>query len=365
MKKKVFIAVNSMAFGGIQKSLLSFLEYIKDKAEIDMLVWHDYYELQLPDYVNVLDIPKAFSLKYALKKYGIFSRNFFVSALGRFYKHSWNAMPKIKKQYDIAICYSHVKNIKYFTIDNVKANNKYAFYHHGSYEFSGAIKSLDAEYYPKYDRVFAVSNFAKEVLLREFGNSFEIDVCPNLINVDEILKLSKVSCTEMDNFNGLKLLTVGRLSEEKNPFLLIDIAKILAKKKMDFKWFIVGDGILFEELKEKIFLEGLEEYFVLVGNQINPYKFMSRCDAYVQTSKFEADPLTIKEVAIFNKPMFLSDISSFKDCNKSIFNIQTLKTSLEFAENILNFDRTNINLNSVNSLNFKALCTIKKMFEEE
>ena len=360
MKKKVFIAINSMIFGGVQKSLLSFLEYIKDKAEIDILVWHDDFELELPSYVNIIDIPKVFSIKTVVKENGIFNKHFLVSVLGRFLKHSWNAMPKLKRKYDIAICYTHVRNIKYFVIDNVKADKKYAFYHHGSYEFNGAIKSLDAEYYPKYDKVFAVSNFAKEVLLKEFGDTFEIEVCPNLINIDEIKFLAEEPCVVMDEFKGLKLLTVGRLSDEKNPLALVDIAKHLVDKKIDFKWFVVGDGILFNDLKAKINSENLDGHFVLMGGQSNPYKFMKRCDAYVQFSKFEADPIVIKEVAVFNKPMFLSVIPSFIYCKSVIPNIETFLQIDDLANAFANIKNIEIIEFSISNLNNQT----KKLFDK-
>ena len=364
MKKKVFIAINSMIFGGVQKSLLSFLDYIKDKAEVDILVWHDDFELNLPSYVNIIDIPKVFSIKTVIKEYGIFNKHFLVSVLGRFLKHSWNAMPKLKKKYDIAICYTQVRNSKYFVIDNIKADKEYAFYHHGSYEFNGAIKSLDAEYYPKYDKVFAVSNFAKEVLLKEFGDTFEIEVCPNLINIDEIKFLAEEPCVVMDEFKGLKLLTVGRLSDEKNPLALVDIAKHLVDKKIDFKWFVVGDGILFNDLEAKINSENLDGHFVLMGGQSNPYKFMKRCDAYVQLSKFESESIVIKEVALFNKPMFLSNIPIFEFWKNKIFNIKTFSCQKDLVAAILKIKEISIKENEIQNLNYQTQIIIDEILGE-
>ena len=211
---------------------------------------------------------------------------------------------------------------------------------------------------------FAVSNFAKEVLLKEFGDTFEIEVCPNLINIDEIKFLAEEPCVVMDEFKGLKLLTVGRLSDEKNPLALVDIAKHLVDKKIDFKWFIVGDGILFNDLKAKIYSENLDSHFVLTGSQSNPYKFMKRCDAYIQLSKFEADPITIKEVAVFDKPMFLSNIESFNNCNDYINNIQTFNYGNQFAEAIASLQNINIENNSIENLNQDTKILIDRILGE-
>ena len=48
---------------------------------------------------------------------------------------------------------------------------------------------------------------------------------------------------------------------------------------------------------------------------------MKKCDVYLQFSKFEADPLTVKEAAIFNKHMVLSNIPGFRDLQTILHNI--------------------------------------------
>tara|TARA_Y100000310_G_scaffold343768_1_gene452928 strand:+ start:430 stop:1236 length:807 start_codon:yes stop_codon:yes gene_type:complete len=65
----------------------------------------------------------------------------------------------------------------------------------------------------------------------------------------------------------LKLLTVGRISEEKGHKYAIDAMKILSKdySPRDLTYNIVGDGVLSEEIKEKIKENGLENYVNLLG----------------------------------------------------------------------------------------------------
>ena len=151
--------------------------------------------------------------------------------------------------------------------------------------------------------------------------SVNFDVFPNFINVKNIKELGGEPCNMMDDFKGLKILTVGRLSTEKNPLVIPEIASQLLSRGQDFKWFVVGAGGLFEQLQLAIKEKGVEDKVVLCGGQLNPYKFMSRCDVYAQFSKFEADPITIKEVAVFNKLMVLSDIIAFNKAKERINNI--------------------------------------------
>ena len=153
--------------GGIQKSLLAFLQYIRNFCDIDIVVWHDRWPemVELPAYVNRIHVTGAESVRSAYKSYGVFSKDFLVSAFAALRKKRWLALPRIKKNYDIAIAYSHVSSLKYYIIDKVSAKKKYAFFHNGAYDFNDQTRRFDSEYYPRYDKVFAVSPDARKVLL--------------------------------------------------------------------------------------------------------------------------------------------------------------------------------------------------------
>ena len=320
-KAKCFIAIGHLRFGGIQKSLLSFLEYVLPFAEVDLLVWDNVGELKLPKGVNLLNTPTVKSVKYSIKRHGLFSKFTFYSALGCLTKKRWKVLPKIKKRYDVAISYTNGGVGKYFVIDKVNARKKYTFFHNGAYEEKGNYKIWDSEYYAKYDKVFAVSEHIKQILISELGGNINFDVCPNLINFESIKEQGQEPCEIMDSFNGLKILSVGRLAPEKNPLIIPEIAKVLKQKSVNFKWFIVGAGDMSSEIQSLINKNGLESNVVLCGGQLNPYKFMSRCDIYAQFSNYEADPITAKEVSVFNKKMILSDIESFRYLEKQLKNV--------------------------------------------
>ena len=93
-KRKCFIAIGHLKFGGIQKSLLTFLEYILPFAEVDLLVWDNVGELQVPAGVNILNVPTVKSVKYCVKKHGLFSKNTFYSIIGCFKSKRWKVLLK-------------------------------------------------------------------------------------------------------------------------------------------------------------------------------------------------------------------------------------------------------------------------------
>lgn len=241
------------------------------------------------------------------------------------------------------------------------AKKKYAFYHHGAYVFPEKIRKYDLEYYQQYDKVYAVSDGVKNLLLKTFPELHNISVLPNLIDVEEIKKCAGEPCPEFPDDQRLRLLTVGRLSPEKNPLLIIETARLLVEKRVKFIWMIVGDGELRQTLGGAIRKNKLEGKVVLTGNQMNPYRFMSRCDCYLQFSLYEADPVTVREAAVFDRHMVLSDIQRFRDCSMILKNINLCRNAEEAADRILHILDKPADKNNLEKLNSEI---VKQIYHE-
>ena len=285
--------------------------------EIDLLLWNkSVMEYNIPDGINIItDFPTVKSVKAAIKIDGLFSKTFLLSVFAAIlYKKRWLCSPEIKKKYDFAIAYTTTGSIKYFVIDKVKANKKFLWYHHGSYEQVGKIKMWDKEYFPKFDNLITVSNANKEMLSTHFPKLKEkILVIQNLLNEKEIIDFSKKPIADFDDFDGLKLTTVGRLSEEKGQLFAIEIAKELRDKDINFKWIFVGDGDLRTQVEKKIIEYNLSDFCILAGNKENPYPYIKNCDIYIQPSFIEADPLTIYEAKVLQKNIIASNIPAIEE----------------------------------------------------
>ena len=359
-KLQVLIAIDSLVMGGIQKSMLTMIHYMKDIWDIDVLVWHkrEPEAIQLPDYVNQIHVPGTESVRSAFSMYGI-SKELGFSCLSVFRKKRWLALPRLEKRFDVAIAFSHVSSLKYYLIDKVSAKRKYAFYRHGAYVYRGKIKRFDAEYYQQYNKVFAVSPFAKDVLTDALPNLNRVDVLPNLLDIENIKQFANEPCPEFPDDSRLKLLTVGRLSSEKNPLRIIEIAKRLENLNIEYIWIAVGDGDLYSVLADEIQRNELSGKVVLTGNQINPYRFMRKCDVYMQFSEFEADPGTIKEVAVFNKHMILSNISGFRNYQTVIHNMHLCDSDSEVIRCLMEVREVPVIENDLQHRNEEILQRIK------
>ena len=311
--KKILIVMGYMVYGGIQKSLITLLENLKGKVDVDVLLWgRTKEEMPLPKWVNILSVPTVKSVRAALKENGVFSKDFVLSCLGVLQKKRWTVMPTL-----------------------IKADKKYAFYHHGSYEFTGKVKQWDKEYYPKYDTLYCVSQHTQRLLEDALDVDIHYDIMPNFVNIADIIEKGQEPCEEMQNARGLKILTVARLSPEKNLLKGLEVAKLLKNRGVAFSWFLVGNGPQYQQLAQEILEKELQENVFLLGVRSNPYKYMKNCDVYAQFSEFEAEGITVKEAAVFHKRLVLSDIISFREALSWINNRVLCSTIEEMANAIV------------------------------
>jgi colanic acid/amylovoran biosynthesis glycosyltransferase len=63
----------------------------------------------------------------------------------------------------------------------------------------------------------------------------------------------------------ISLLSVIRLSEQKNPLMIVRVAEILKNKNCNFKWIIIGSGPLEAEVKQAIAEKKLSDSIELLG----------------------------------------------------------------------------------------------------
>lgn len=77
-----------------------------------------------------------------------------------------------------------------------------------------------------------------------------------------------------DNFEETRILTVGRVSEEKGQHMIIPIVAKLKEEGYNIRWYIVGEGGLRNKYESLIKNYNLESEIVFLGATNNPYKYM-------------------------------------------------------------------------------------------
>lgn len=182
-------------------------------------------------------------------------------------------------------------------------------------------KSLKAEKkcMQKFEKVVCVSEAAKKAVIKTIGNPGNLCVRYNPINVSDIYQKAEMECTENKLINQILFVTVGRLSTQKNYQLLLDVCEEL-EKKYTFSLWIIGDGPLKEELKNKIEKCNIKSV-KLLGMQKNPYPFIKMADVFVSSAEWESFGLAIQEALVLGKPVVAVKCPAVEETLNSKFGI--------------------------------------------
>lgn len=100
---------------------------------------------------------------------------------------------------------------------------------------------------------------------------------------------------------------VGRFSEEKNHFFLIDLIEQLSKLSLRYKLLLVGDGEIKKSIESAVSEKKLSESVIFTGNRKDVPKILNAMDIFVLPSFFEGVPMVIIEALANGLPCILSD----------------------------------------------------------
>ena len=331
MKKKLLFVIPTLYNGGAEKSLVSLLQIIdKQKYDIDLLLFKKkgMFLKQVPSYVNIISPQKELESLYSQEDCkNIFfkvirivgtglSRIFTKSYVGQRqirWKYFYKPILKMQeKEYDIAIAYMEGEPI-YYVADKVMAKKKIAWIHN-DYKKLGCSDKFDYPYFKSVDNVVSVSEECVNILKKTF-NEFEdkIEYIPNLITSKTIRQMANDFYPPEYNKNDINILSIGRLNHQKGFDIAIESAKYLYKKGYQFKWYIIGDGALEDNLRKLIEKNNMEYNIILIGTRENPYPYIKNCDIFAQTSRFEGKSISLDEAKILAKPILVTNYPTAKD----------------------------------------------------
>lgn len=230
------------------------------------------------------------------------------------YKYLLKNTPILNTEYDIAIAYAGPMDfISYFIAQKTKAKKKLQWIH-----FDVTTIGFNARFasktYPHYEKIYVVSEEAKQKL-NQLVPLIEkkTEVFLNVISPRIIHDQAKSGKGFDDNFGGLRILTVGRLSSEKGQDLAIKALKRLINQGYNVKWYCIGEGNARDEYEQLIKENDLKGKFILLGANPNPYPYIDQCDIYVQPSRYEGYCITLAEARALQKPIVTTNFTGAKE----------------------------------------------------
>jgi len=159
--------------------------------------------------------------------------------------------------------------------------------------------------------IVANSQETKRTILKHLGDTIsesQIQVIYHGISIaeHETAKLQSIT----DNAKGIVLGNAGRLTTQKGQQYLIEIARILKEKNIEFTLYIAGTGELHKDLTSQIASYGLEKQVILLGFVEEIQSFMQSIDVFLLSSAWEGFGFVIVEAMTHKKPVIAFDVSS-------------------------------------------------------
>lgn len=300
MKKKIAIFQEDLGIGGIQRSLLGFLNQLDEKKyEVDLYLFKGgEFEELIPSFVNIIYFKNPFlrmekDLPYSIWKYFL-----------RF--------PILKKEYDYAIDYNGYSHSCSAGVRQAKSKRKMIWIHNDI-----ALKYLNEHKYriihafskskfKEFDMFVFVSEGAKEGYEKLIGPVSSYTIVPNYLDTNTILAKSLEDVPFEVDAEKHNFVFLGRLCYQKGIDLLLPELKEVIKERRDFHFYLIGDGPERKRLEQQVNSLGIEKYVTFLGAKKNPYPYLKKMDTFVCTSRYEGQGMVLLEAKCLGLDIIMS-----------------------------------------------------------
>ena len=315
-KIKVLFRLRSLEMGGVPRVVLDLLRNLpKDQFEFTLLL--NLYQGEL-----VSEIPKDVKLIVIEKGREQMSQNPFVQKIQLLWRrlkleiYDWFPallyFLKVKEKHDIEIAPGYAEFEMVLRSPNKKSKKIGWFHTDVSYDTDTARVQKRIQLMKQFDWMIFGSSQTRQVITDLYGVEY-----PNSSVIYNVIKLSEVR-EKAEKFpvtykNHPVFVSIGRLHHRKGYRELMNVHDRLLKENCQHSIVVIGGGNEMENLKKQAKELGVEETFILLGSQKNPWPYVKAADFFVLPSKSESYPLTIGEVMGLQKPIISTNVGGIPE----------------------------------------------------
>ena len=335
--KKIFIALRDFNTGGVQQSLINLLQNFKSEIEnheiqFDILVLKKGGPLleQAEKLANIIEANQRFSFfgieNNEAKKMGLlyYLKRSALAVISKIFGNKQIISRALKKEvprgeYDVAISYSvSISNKMMYAgwseivLEKISAKEKWV-YVHNDFVNSSLNNNYCLGLLSRFDKILFVTKSCEESFNESFSEFRDkTDNLYNFIDTKSVFELAEENACLSKN-KGINIISVSRLSSEKGHLRVLRVLKRLKEEGLSFKWHVLGNGPMEQQIRDEIRKSDLEAYVELYGNQTNPYKFIKETDLLLQASFHESFGLVLINAFMLGVPVVTTNTISAKE----------------------------------------------------
>lgn len=309
-KIKILFFHFCLGHGGAEKVLVNLMNNLNsDKYDITLFTLFHYG-------VNGKYLASHIKWKYWLNMKPFRGVTIFLKLFSSSFLHKYF----IKDSFDVEIAFMQGLPTRIVSACKNPKTKKYAWLHN---EVKNRNQLLNVFWctdeginaYNKFDGIAGVSNIVCDSFCRQLKwDGLRPATVHNVLEVNLILKkASQRIPIELSN-GVINLCSVGRLVPQKAYTRLMSVfAKLIDAQVFNFHFYLLGDGILKNEIEKQIERLHLKQYVTLLGYDENPYKYVSKMDFFICSSLQEGYSTAVSESIIVGTPVLTTDCSGMKE----------------------------------------------------
>ena len=238
------------------------------------------------------------------------------------------ALSKLLKEFDPDVIHTHTHAAMYCApyVMTHPVKMIHTVHNMPQYEFSKIKQRVMRLLYACGKAIpVAISHEIQSLLTDYYSLKRDPELIYNPVDVEKyqrdsiLTQADQTSCDKTKNRtmsregHSRMILTIGRLSKQKNQAMLIDAFSKVREEVSDVELYILGDGELRQDLERQVSLLGLEASVHFPGYVSNVEEYLKKADIFALSSDYEGLPLVILEAMAASLPIIATDVGGVKD----------------------------------------------------
>ena len=169
--------------------------------------------------------------------------------------------------------------------------------------------------YNRFKHIYCVSQNVKDTFSNKYDSlRVPIDILYNTLETIDILNMGTEEADEIiNNRDVTNIIAVGKLIKNKGIDRIIRIIKKIKDDGENAHLYILGNGGEAANLQKMVLDLELSENVTFLGYQINPYKYVSKCDLFICASLREGFSTAASEALILGVPVITVDVGGMRE----------------------------------------------------